>query len=158
MQRMLKIIGKKLNSVFLQLKDVMILNFGDEIEYSLHIASFVRVVRDNEIIFTSSDIFFNSDYEQKSDDDGSLIDITIEDVRKLLIGETVTDLEYNEIGDIKINLTNGFKIEIWTDCLFKNYEYFRFIEYLPFLSESNNYTSKHFIFSYDGSHLYFAEQ
>ena len=123
MQRMLKIIGKKLNSVFLQLKDVMILNFGDEIEYSLHIASFVRVVRDNEIIFTSSDIFFNSDYEQKSDDDESLIDITIEDVRKLLIGETVADLEYNEIGDIKINLTNGFKIEIWTDCLFKNYEY-----------------------------------
>ena len=93
MQRMLKIIGKKLNSVFLQLKDVMILNFGDEIEYSLHIASFVRVVRDNEIIFTSSDIFFNSDYEQKSDDDESLIDITIEDVRKLLIGETVADLE-----------------------------------------------------------------
>lgn len=159
MKRLLKLIGKKVNNIFLQLRDMMILNFGNEIEYSLHISSFVRILRGNEIIFTSADVFFNPNYEQKSDSDDYLIDITIENARKLLIGANVVDLDFSELGDVKIKLSNGVVIDIITDCLFNDYEYFRFIEYSPFYSESQKFVAKHFIFSYKyGQFKFFQEE
>lgn len=159
MKELNELVGKKVNSIFLQLRDMVILNFGDEIEYSLHISSFVRVSQKGKILFTSSDVFFNTDYTRQSDEDKSscLIDKNIEVVRNVIVGELIINLDFNELGDVKIYLSNDCKIEIITDCLFKDYDYFRFIKFFPHYSETDEFTSRHFIFTFDGDKFIFKE-
>lgn len=149
------IVNCSFNNMFKQL-DMLIINFDKPIRASIHARCFVRVFKDNTILLTSSDEFFDKNgNELEANTNGthacteeSLLDINIKRINKLMNGEFVTEVIVSDIKDITISFSNGVKIQILPDCLMKDYEYYRFIKFIPFLDdELKNYHSEHYVVS-----------
>lgn len=130
------LIGLRLNDIFKQL-DMFIINFGDEIKYTLHTFSFLRIRKGAEIILTSSDEYLLPDHNQmpnkiyKKDEmhEKSLLKMTIEKTKEMLNKAIIKKVEVSDIADIIITFDNGVVIETFTDCLWQNNEFYRFFKY-----------------------------
>lgn len=146
-----KLVGREFNQLFQQFNgDMIIINFGENIEQSLHAQCFVRISKNNRILLTTSDVYFNLDYTQKCDEDkdGNLLDYNIDIVNKLLYKSIVTKVVYNKLGDVTIYFDCGVKIELIMDCLFKGFEYYRFIIYTPhYCDDLESHKSTHYIYT-----------
>lgn len=116
--------------------NMFVINFGENnLEYSIHAFSFVRVFYKDTILLTSSDEFFNLDYDELSeivnDDDKfrqTLIFTRAEKLKIDLRNEYIKELLVKEHGDIIITFTNDYCLEILPDCSQKNYEYYRILK------------------------------
>lgn len=133
---MQNLVGKKLNNIFKQL-DFFIINFGDEIEYSLHTYCFLRIRRADEIILMASDEYYFPNYTimpqktYKYDElhEKSLLKVTTEKTKELLKNAIVKKVEVSDIADIFIEFDNGVIIETLTNFQQQNSEFFRFFKY-----------------------------
>jgi hypothetical protein len=144
LQIMQELVDKNLNDIIFQPTqgiisntNMLAINFGNRVEYSLHVFCFVRILQANNLLFTSSDEFFKADYTQISVIDNesgqyagkSLLEKNIKNAKKLLKNAVITKVDINGIGDIFIEFDNEITIEITIDCMCENYEYYRFIKY-----------------------------
>ena len=149
-----KIKRSKFNEIFKML-DLIILNFGDPIKFSLHVASDVRICKGDKIIFNVSDEFFTKEGIYKSDEIGSdeqeanpnnLLEENLKKVNVLLTGKTPKRIKISKWKDLVIQFSDKIEIQIMQDCLGINYEYYRYIEYVPhYDSDPNKYSSKHYV-------------
>lgn len=139
---------------------MIIINFGDEIEFSLHTYAFFRIKNDKEILLTSNDEYYTPDYKfitkraYKKDKlrKNCLLNLNIEKVKLLLKNSFVREVRIFNNGDIIIIFDNDIKFEIIIDRLSQNYEYYSFIKFTP------NYNapvreSSHTIVSFKNSQL-----
>ncbi len=150
------IVNCAFNKLFRQL-DMIIINFGEPIKISIHALCFVRIFKDSTILLTSSDEFFDKNGNELkehastntySHTDKSLLDINIKKVNKLLKGEVVTKVNVSDLKDVTITFGNDVKVQILPDCLMKDYEYYRFIKFIPYLDEEQKrYQSEHYVVS-----------
>ena len=149
---------QKFSGLFKQL-DLIVINFCNPIKYSLHIGCAVRICQRNRIILNVSDEFFTQDglpkssevYEQLVLDDYindpcSLLSENIKKINDLLKEERVRRVKSSKWKDLVIYFKNGIEIQIMPDCLQKNFEYYRFIKYMPqYSDDSQKYTSIHYV-------------
>lgn len=107
----------------------------------------------DRILLTSSDEFFDVD-GSSMDGSGScnqtnqsdLLSLNLQVVNKILKNHKVKEFEISELQDITITFDNDVKFMIFPDCLMKNYEYYRFIEFVPHWDDNiKNYKSIHHI-------------
>lgn len=150
-----KLKKSKFNEIFKML-DLIILNFGNPIKYSLHIASDVRICKGDKIIFNVSDEFFTKEGIHKSDEIGSdeqesnapnnLLVENLKKVNTLLAGKTPKRIKISKWKDLVIQFPDKIEIQIMQDCLGIDYEYYRFIEYFPhYDNDPNKYSSVHYV-------------
>ena len=139
--------------------DWIIINFGDPVKYSLHIASAVRVCHQDKIIFNVSDEFFTKDCIQKTNADGgciaergldydadNLLVVNSQKVKCLLTGKRPKKIKVSKWKDLIIFFSNQTEIQIMQDCLGRDYEYYRLIEYNPYYNDDpSQYSSKHYV-------------
>ncbi len=156
-----KIEDEEFINLFKQL-DLLIINFGKPIKYSLHIASGVRICWGEKIVLNVSDEFFTKDgfpksnevYEQLEkegiiNDPNSLLEENIKKVNRLLKGKRVKKVKISKWKDLLIDFDDDIEIQIMPDCLERGFEYYRFIEFIPSLKDESNYESIHYIVSND---------
>lgn len=137
-----EIIGKKFTSFFKQL-EMFIINFGDEIEFSLHTYCFCRIRSEKEIILTSNDEYYDLDYNYLSDEDyekdelheKTLLNSTIKKANRLLKNSVVSKVVVNNNADILIEFNNGIIFETLIDRKSQDFEYYRFIKFVPSYEE-----------------------
>lgn len=130
------LVGKKLNNIFKQW-DMFIINFGDELEYTLHTGCFLRIKKGREIIMTYLDEYVYPSlefipkrvYKKDKFHEKSLLKHSIGRTKLLLENAVVSRVSISEIADVDIVFDNGVIIEIRPDCLYENNEYYRFFEY-----------------------------
>ena len=116
--------------------NLCIINFGNAIEYSFHVFCFVRIRNKSKLLLTSSDEYFTYDYLKLSETEyenqdafeKSLLNKTISDVKEELKDSVVKKVTINNVADIVIEFNNDVVIEITTDCLYQDFEYYRFID------------------------------
>lgn len=112
------------NNLFKQM-DLIIINWGDPIQYSLHVASAIRICCGNQIILNPSDEFMTKEglpkeeavYERLEaegfiNDPNSLLAENIAKVNKLLKGKTVKKVEVSKWQDLTLILSNDIVIQI----------------------------------------------
>lgn len=134
-----RLIGTKFDEMFfvpvagiLSSLDVIVFNFNSEKLLSLHVFSFVRIVKNNKILFSSSDMYFKR-YEKikgeelQQNDDETLLQETIEKLERLFVGRTVKKVSINSMGDLRIVFDNSLKIEIIADSLYSGFECYRLL-------------------------------
>lgn len=135
------LIGKKFKEIFfaavsgiLSNVDMLVFNFNTENLLSLHVFSFVRIVKNNRILLTSSDMYFNNEYEQlkyeecQSDSiENTLLQKNIDSINQILANRTVIKAYITKLGDIRILFDNNVKIEVIVDAVYKNYECYRLL-------------------------------
>lgn len=153
-----KIKKSKFNSLFKQL-DWIILNFGDSIKYSLHVACNVRICHRDKVVLNTSDEFFTKEGIQKTEevyerlekegfiyDPDSLLAENIKKVNKLLDGKTPRRVKVSKWKDLIIKFADQIEIQIIPDCLERDYEYYRFIEFIPHYNDDPlKCTSIHYV-------------
>lgn len=137
------LVGKKFDSIFYQpvqniLSDdnMFVINFENK-KYSLHSFCFTRIIRKDSILLTSSDEYFDKNYNKldieiyeenlQNEFRDSLVSKSCEAVRNFLYNAKVESVLINDVADITIKMDNDALIEIRPDCLYNNYEYYRFI-------------------------------
>lgn len=154
--------NQKFSGLFKQL-DLIIINFGDPIRYSLHIGCAVRICQGKRIIFNVSDEFFDQNGLPKSDrvyeqlesegyinDPCSLLSKNIELVNGFLKEQRAKKVKVSEWKDLLIDFDNGIEIQIMPDCLQKDFEYYRIIKFVPQYSDDpQNYISIHYVVKND---------
>ncbi|MCI8596724.1 MAG: hypothetical protein HFE35_07960 [Clostridia bacterium] len=131
-----KLIGQKFCNIFYQPTamvlgdDIFVINFGNNIDYSLHVGTYLRFVLDNSILLTSCDIHFSPSYQSinlRNSNEKTLLDKNLSNIKKLLKGSYVSSVSVTLTADIIITFSNNIKLEITTDCLCDDYEYYRFM-------------------------------
>lgn len=132
---------------------IYVFNFGEGIEYSLHVECFLRIRKGNEIILTSSDPYYAPNWaplstaiykkEQKHPKGRSLISSSIQNVLFMTQSAYVEVIDLNELGDLLIQFNNGVKIEILVDRMAQNEEFYRFFKY-----ETDNCNDPHYIIKF----------
>lgn len=150
-QKVIKaIIGEPFYEIF-QLANLLIINIGEGIKFSLHTNCFVRIIKGGHILLTTSDEFFAPDgsqlppsdvYDEKLSNPNSLLTFNIKKVNKLLQKQRIQNIIQKQCGDLEIYFYNGTIIQILIDCLPMHDECYRLIEFLP-CYDSNK--SKHFV-------------
>lgn len=158
------LIGKKFNTIFKQF-DMLIINFGEPITNSIQVGSMVRICEKDKIIMTISDEFFTKEGLSKSDkiyeqlekdelinDPNSLLAENLKKVNKLLENRIVRNIKINQWMDLFIYFDNNIIIQLFPDCLMRDYEYYRYIEFLPYWAEDSNdfYSVHHIIWNNHG--------
>lgn len=148
-----KIIGESFYELF-QLSNLLIINIGEKIKFSFHIACFVRIIDKNKILLTSSDEFFDSKGDalesieslgKRLNNLNSLLTVNIKKINELLIGKKVKAITQTRYGDLYIHFDNDIIIQIMIDCRPRHYECYRLIEYIPFYDIQRNNNSKHIV-------------
>ena len=160
-----ELIGKSLKDIFYQpvagilaYVDMFVVNFGhEEIEMSFHVFSFYRVISNNNILLTSSDCFFDKNFErltQKKEDrarnnlyKGTLLSSNIERVKKLLKNAKVSNAYSTNVGDVIIEFDNSVTMEIFIDAVCDQ-ECYRLINY-------TENSSQHHIVEYKDGKLFY---
>lgn len=131
--------GKRVNGIFYQpTKSILgsnfyVINFGNNNQYSLHVATLLRIRQNNTIIMTSNDEFLAPDFNildssQKQEFyEKSLLAASIKNAENILNSAYVESININDIGDICIQFNNDIYIDILIDCQENNFEFYRFI-------------------------------
>lgn len=151
-----RIKNMEFNCLFKQL-DLLIINLGDPIKFSIHIACAVRICQGGKIVLNVSDEFFTEDGSVKDDevykqlekdgminDPNSLLAANIKKVNYLLKGKTINDIKVSKWFDLILYFDDEIEIQIMPDCLERDFEYYRLIEFFPFY-DSEQYQSTHFV-------------
>ena len=152
-----KLKNVKICELFKQI-DWMIINFGDPIKFSLHIACTVRICQNEKIILNMSDEFFTKDGLPKTEetyaqldkdgyinDPNSLLAENISKVNALLKGKCVKSVSMSKWKDMVLTFDDGIEIQVTPDCLERNFEYYRFIEFVPHYDDDpKRYKSIHY--------------
>lgn len=132
------LVGKRLFE-FDQRLGIFVLNFGDGIEYSLHVECFLRVTQGNTIILTSNDQFYAPNWEPLSKREykkeqnmprgRSLLSVSAERLRHVTEHSVVQAVKIEGPGDLSIQFDNGVQIAVLPDCMGQNNEFYRFFKY-----------------------------
>lgn len=148
-----ELIGKSVNDIFYQpvadilaYVDMFVVNFGHETEISFHIFSFFRVISNNDILLTTSDCFFDKNFERLTPEEtdyerdnlykGTLLHSNIKHVKSILKGARVSNAYATDVGDVIIEFDNSVIMEISIDALC-NQECYRLITYSENSSQHN---------------------
>ena len=166
------LIGKKFNNIFKQF-DFFVLNFKDPVKISIHASCFVRIIDKERLLMTASDEFFTHDGFEKTTDDyeklekeeriidpNSLLAKNLQTVRNNLTNCVVKRIKTTASNDLIIYFDNGIIIQLIIDCLMRDFEYYRFIEFIPHFDDCfDNYKSVHYVaYNNDGRVFYKTEQ
>lgn len=132
------LVGKRLFE-FDQRLGIFVFNFGDGIEYSLHVECFLRVTQGNTILLTSNDQFYSPNWEPLSKREykkeqnmprgRSLLSVSAERLRHVTNHSVVQAVKIEDLGDLSILFDNGVRIEICLDRMEQNNEFYRFFKY-----------------------------
>ena len=148
-----KIIGEPFYELF-QVANLLIINIGEKIKFSFHIACFVRIIDKSKILLTSSDEFFDSkgdelesteSLHERVDNPNSLLSANIKKVNALLRGKKVKSITQSQYGDFDLCLDDDITIQIIIDCRPRRYECYRLIEYVPYYDMQRSDNSKHLV-------------
>jgi hypothetical protein len=137
--------GKSVNSIFYQpvadilaYVDMFVVNFGEPPEISFHIFSLFRVISKNSILLTTTDCFFDNNFERLTSEKAenernsfykdTLLYSNIERVKSALKDAKVSNAYATDIGDVIIEFDNSLTMEIRIDALC-NQECYRVISY-----------------------------
>lgn len=132
--------------------DLIVINFGADnkvIEYSLHLTSLTRFTKNEKLLLTSADVFFDElgNNIENVDKTETLMKKHISEVNKTLKGKTVKSVSKNKIGDLTIEFENSVVVQTFIDCIAKEQECYRFIEFVPGEEERGILKSKrHLVF------------
>ena len=132
--------------------DLIVINFGADnkvIEYSLHLTSLTRFTKNEKLLLTSADVFFDElgNNIENVDKTETLMKKHISEVNKTLKGQTVKSVSKNKIGDWTIEFENSVVVQTFIDCIAKEQECYRFIEFVPGEEERGILKSKrHLVF------------
>ena len=132
--------------------DLIVINFGADnkvIEYSLHLTSLTRFTKNEKLLLTSADVFFDElgNNIENVDKTETLMKKHISEVNKTLKGQTVKSVSKNKIGDLTIEFENSVVLQTFIDCIAKEQECYRFIEFVPGEEERGILKSKrHLVF------------
>ena len=141
---MKRVIDCKFNSIF-RCMDMLCLNIGKDIknkdgkifpEFSFHIQTQWRFVRNGEILLASRDIYipYNQELDEsgweydiigRPDDESSIFDVVKKKFDKLFSDSVVKEIDVSPLGDLKINFSNGIYFETFTPSMRKD-EFWRF--------------------------------
>lgn len=143
-----QLIGKKFNNIFSQL-NMFIINFGDNIEYSFHVFTLLRIRDKNGILFMSNDKYVSKDYQYiESDiyenDEFHLLSLqneTISRVNEILKKSSVKNVYKSVCGDIRIRFDNDLLLETIIDSRV-NDECYHLICFKPNFVERDEIDSK----------------
>ncbi len=110
--------------------NIMVINFLNEAtQYTLSVGCFVRVRKQNNIMLTSSDEFFQKNLAplnvEKSD---TLLQENLKNVNQELLNSTVGSINITPVADLHIQMDCGVILDILPDCLGQNYEHYRFFD------------------------------
>ena len=147
---MQNIVGKRLNNIFKQL-DFFILNFGEEVEYSLHTYSFLRIIKDKVILLTSADEYYYPSHERmlakvyKKDEmhEKSLLRLNIEKTKTALENAVVKEVVVTDTADLYIAFDNKVIIQVLIDYLCQDTEMHRF-----FKCKSEDSNNPHYVIKF----------
>ena len=145
-----RIIGKQFHSIF-RVADMLCLNFGTDLqiewnekkrivpEYSFHIQTQWRFIRNDTIILASRDIYKpysnqvpdDWEYDQfgRSDEESNIFDVLREEICNCLNGCVVTKCDYTVLGDLTITFSDGTLFETFTPSSRKE-EFWRLLDYI----------------------------
>lgn len=160
-----QLIGKSVKDIYYQpvagilsYVDMFVVNFGEKAETSLHVFSFFRVTDKGGILLTTSDCFFDNNFERLTSElsdearedhyKGTLLASNIEKVKGLLKNSKVINAYSTDIGDVIIEFDNSIKMEVIIDALC-NQECYRFISYTENPSQHNVVTYNNGILFYN---------
>lgn len=152
-----RIIGSKFNGIF-RCVDMLIFDLGNNIkdldgdivpEFSFHIQTQWRFIREDSILLASRDIYipYNTDiddsdweYDVVNRDDGesSIFDVIQKRFYENFLNTVVSFAEISQLGDLKITFSNGIIFETFTPSMRQD-EFYRVICY------NENAESEHFI-------------
>ena len=133
---MKRIIGSKFNKIF-RCVDMLCLSLGNDVkddegliypEFSFHIQTSWRFVKENEILLASRDIYLpkneemddgSYDYEEQSTQKvitatSSIFDVAMHDFDKYFENAIVQGFDISPLGDLRIEFTNGVYFETFT--------------------------------------------
>lgn len=130
------LVGKRLSDIFKQL-DMFILNFGEDLEYSFHVFCYLRIKRKREVILTYLDEYMYPNYipiskrtyNKDEIHSKSLLRVSIENTKNLLKNAVVSEVKISQTADVTITFDNEVIIEVFTDGLYQNNEFYRFFRY-----------------------------
>ena len=113
--------------------NMFVINFAKNRRiYSLHIFCFLRIMKNQKILLTSSDEFVNLNYkisEFYNNTEESLLTHNISNVNKILYNSRINFVDFYECGDLIIEFNENITIEVRPDCLVDQFEYYRLFEY-----------------------------
>ena len=160
-----ELMGKSVKDIFYQpvadllaYVDMFVVNFGHKPDVSLHVFSFFRVLNNNNILLTTSDCFFDENFERLTPEkeeyarqncyNGTLLRVNIERVKNILKDAKVINAYSTNIGDVFIEFDNSVTMEISIDALC-NQECYRLITYTGNSSQHNIVECKNGRFFYN---------
>ena len=108
------IIGLKLEEINLACEMIM-LNFGN---YKIHIQSFTRVIKNNDILLTTLDYQSWDKKEDKNNDEWYFL----EKYKKEILNGIVIDVSLTKTNDLTIVFDNGITIETYISNGYSHYE------------------------------------
>ncbi len=157
MKNLERLIGEKIEQIFYFNNMLIVINFGEQIKYSLHTQCLVRISLNGQVLLTTSDIYFNPDFTRKTKKERkkeSLLDVNLNNVKNVLKDAIVKSVQYSDIGDVIIYFDNDVKLELIVDCLCDGMEYYRFIQFHPHYLDSDEQCSEHYIMTFsDGKFI-----
>ena len=132
------LIGCRLYALFQQptagvisVVNMFVINFKNSNEFfSLHTFCFTRFIDGEKIVMTSSDEFYDTEYNQleQSNDNDNLLKKNMKNIIRKHKGAKVTSVAVTETGDVTVCFDDGLKLEVIIDCLFNDFEYYRFFD------------------------------
>jgi hypothetical protein len=118
--------------------NMFVINLKNNTSYSLHTFCSLRIIHNGEIVLTSSDEYFDKNFNKLDAKDyeaacgnkfiNTLLSKNISYVKRLLKSSKIQTISISETADIKIVFDNNVTFEIVPDCLYEGYEYYRFID------------------------------
>lgn len=111
--------------------NMFLINLGkEEIYYTIYAYCFVRVKKDMKLFLTSSDEFVDKNHNQLTSNDykKSIIFLNIDKVKSVLENEIIINAYINSGGDLILEFSNNYYIELLIDCCIDFYEYYRILE------------------------------
>lgn len=111
--------------------NMFLINLGkEEIDYTICAYCFVRVRKDKKLILTSSDEFVDKNHNRLYVDDykKSIVFLNVKKAKSFLKNEIIVNAYINSIGDLILEFSNDYYIELSIDCCINFYEYYRILE------------------------------
>ena len=100
-------------------------------KYTIYVYCFLRIIKENQILLTSSDEFLNKEYRLINEfckEDDSLIFYNLKNVNNILYKNKVLSIEFSNTNDLTIVLSENIKIEIIIDCLLDEFICYKICE------------------------------